>query len=72
MIPTDLVIAQLVPELHSTLSLGPVGALAIAIVVGLLVAVLVGTVSELRAAKRQDARDGHGQSPRAPGARRAA
>ena len=72
MIPTDLVIAQLVPELHSTLSIGPVGALVIAIVVGLLSAVVVGTISELRAQKRQEDRGGHGQPVRAPKARRAA
>jgi len=72
MIPTDLVIAQLVPELHATLSIGPVGALAIAIVVGLLAAVVVGTISELRAAARQEERGGHGRPARAAKTRRAA
>lgn len=72
MIPTDLVIAQLVPELQSTLSIGPAGALAIAIVVGLLAAVIVGTVSELRAAKRQQTLRDRGTPARAPKTRRAA
>lgn len=64
MIPTDLVIAQLVPELHSTLSVGPVGALVIAIAVGLLAAVVVGMISDLRAERRQGDRGGHGQPAR--------
>ena len=72
MIPTDLVIAQLVPELHSTLSIGPVGALVIAIVAGLLAAVVVGTISDLRAEPRQRDRGGHGHPAGAPKARRAA
>ena len=72
MIPTDLVIAQLVPELQSTLSIEPAGILAIAIVVGLLVAMIVGTISELRAAKREEGRGVHGQPAPATRTRRAA
>jgi hypothetical protein len=72
MIPTDLVIAQLVPELHSTLTIGLGGALAIATVTALLVALVAGTIRDLRAETRERDRGGHGQPARPQRTRRAA
>jgi hypothetical protein len=70
MIPTDLVIAQLVPELSSALAIGPGGALAIVAIVALLAALVGGTIRDLRAERRQD--DRAGQPVRPQGTRRAA
>ena len=70
MIPTDLVIAQLVPELSSTLAIGPGGALAIVTILALLVALVGGTIRDLRAERQQD--DRNGQPVRPQRTRRAA
>jgi hypothetical protein len=73
MIPTDLVIAQLVPELHSTLTIGVGGVLAIGVVVALLAVLVLGAIRELRAENaHSDERDGHRQMERQRHARRAA
>jgi hypothetical protein len=63
MIPTDFVIAQLVPELHTTLAIGLGGALAIATVVALAVALVAGTIRDLRAERRRDDRGGQPMRP---------
>jgi len=73
MIPTDLVIAQLVPELQSTLTIGVGGVLAIGAVVALLAAMVLGAVRDLRAENaRTDEHDGHRQPARQHHARQAA
>ena len=72
MIPTDLVIAQLVPELHSTMTIGLGGALAIATVVALLVALVAGTVRDLRTERHAQDEGGRGQRARPQRTRHAA
>ena len=68
--PTGFVIAQLVPELHPTMTIGLSGVLAIATIVALMVALVAGTIRDLRAEQQKD--DRGGQPARSEQPRRAA
>ena len=58
MIPTNFVIAQLVPELHPTMTIGLGGVLAIAAIAALTLGLIASTIRDLRAERQQDDRGG--------------